>query len=501
MSGPRFLVKADQLNLFGGKTTVKAHVRRTPKKATPVKQHTRKRKPSKPRTFAQSYYPPKRKDRPTLWGANGPDDKTVKQCSWCGISDTPGAQRPSPGHESVTYLGLSERTHCPTCRISPTDPQAALDDILERLERTDLKAKPRRELEAARDRMEAAKRREAPTNEEWRAAHWLPDGEPTHPGWVTGAYWETTGTPSPEKGFLHLVRGPDDPARISRKERQAASSTSAVDWRAALKDTKEGWKARILKVLHEADAPGLTFNAIVLAMTGGNYTADMVHMTEATQALWGLVEARVLAHSATQVPLYFALVPEGIEPKGPAWNSVANWRFDHCGKRHYCGAKGPAVEACELCGTKVHRPEPQKPVALHWDAPWPLEPPEAQLTPQQEALDEDDRQRRLMAGVDPEPGAVHELGRVLWALDRAIEETDGYGRDWLRSLRTNTRDVWKINKRKGFATDNVNNAVQDVLGGLAANTLAAASGRGVHKKMTAAAAAAAILAHHMKGAS
>lgn len=100
--------------------------------------------------------------------------------------------------------------------------------------------------------------------------------------------------------FLHLVRAPEDAERTSRTSRKGKEKA----WRTDLRAPVSTWRERILEVL--ADDQPRTFNAIVLAATDREYTADVAMGSPAETALWALVADYRLAHTVSK-PIRFAI--------------------------------------------------------------------------------------------------------------------------------------------------------------------------------------------------
>lgn len=69
-----------------------------------------------------------------------------------------------------------------------------------------------------------------------------------------------------------LVRSPDDPERRSRKERQQ-SPDYATSWKRLDDASPEQWATLFVDLLKTCEP--MTFNALVLTVTGGAFTADV----------------------------------------------------------------------------------------------------------------------------------------------------------------------------------------------------------------------------------
>lgn len=121
-------------------------------------------------------------------------------------------------------------------------------------------------------------------------------------GWLTGPWWTAQARTPPFRGesfYSHLVWGPKDDSRLSRKERQEMypDQGNATAWRKAVKAaTVEDWMIRIEKLLTETPKPR-TFNQIILELTRHEYNAIVFYRSAADEALWRLVAQRRLAHT------------------------------------------------------------------------------------------------------------------------------------------------------------------------------------------------------------
>tara|TARA_R110002073_G_scaffold322027_3_gene498463 strand:- start:3298 stop:3723 length:426 start_codon:yes stop_codon:yes gene_type:complete len=113
--------------------------------------------------------------------------------------------------------------------------------------------------------------------------------------WVTGSAVSREGLAA----FVHIIRSPRDPERLSRSERKGSETTWKADLRAS---SKGAWLERI--GAHLADGVPRTFNRIVLEVSGYQYTADVAFKTAADEALWELVAAEQMEHTLA-APILF----------------------------------------------------------------------------------------------------------------------------------------------------------------------------------------------------
>lgn len=149
--------------------------------------------------------------------------------------------------------------------------------------------------------------------------------------WLHGPWWRAFGHEKPPnawKGagmlpFEFLVRGPADGERVSRKDRKGKETA----WKADLSGPVEDWKRRIVAAMK--DQPPATWNAILLRVTEGQYTAEVARGTHAEQALWDLVGDWHVAHAGLKGPIKFALLTEWIAPGRPGAWGVPEVPFDH----------------------------------------------------------------------------------------------------------------------------------------------------------------------------
>lgn len=122
-----------------------------------------------------------------------------------------------------------------------------------------------------------------------------PTEPPQDATWVTGAVVAREGVDS----FLHLVRSPSDPTRLSREERKGRECAWKNDLR---KSSKGRWLAGMQELL--SDGQPRTFNRIVLELSSYEYTADVAFDTVADDALWDLVGAQVVEHTLATPVLF-----------------------------------------------------------------------------------------------------------------------------------------------------------------------------------------------------
>lgn len=134
--------------------------------------------------------------------------------------------------------------------------------------------------------------------------------KPAKAEWRTGKWWDVHPLESPGR-YTHLIRSPEDPERISRKERQKrlGKRKAATAWKSLGKGETKGWKKLILALLKKK-RKGITFNAIVLELTDGGMTADVAFMKDPDHALWSLVEEGKVRHTVA-APILFAANKKG----------------------------------------------------------------------------------------------------------------------------------------------------------------------------------------------
>ena len=113
--------------------------------------------------------------------------------------------------------------------------------------------------------------------------------------WATGETVSRRGL----AGFLHVVRGVDDPKRLDRKDREGRETA----WKADLKASSTAtWAAKI--AAHLSDGIPRTFNRIVLELSNHEYTADVALEQAPDFALWHLVASERVEHTFT-LPVLF----------------------------------------------------------------------------------------------------------------------------------------------------------------------------------------------------
>lgn len=102
--------------------------------------------------------------------------------------------------------------------------------------------------------------------------------------------------------YAHIVRGPFDPQRSPRPGRRGGRGADA--WKAKVADPA-AWRERIVGLL--LDGTPRTFNAICVELA--DVTADVAFREAPDQALWELVEWRLLQWSARS-PVRFRVNPD-----------------------------------------------------------------------------------------------------------------------------------------------------------------------------------------------
>ena len=122
-----------------------------------------------------------------------------------------------------------------------------------------------------------------------------PTEPPQDATWATGAVVAREGLDS----FLHLVRSPSDPTRLSREGRKGRECAWKHDLR---KSSKGRWLAGMQELL--SDGQPRTFNRIVLELSSYEYAADVAFGTVADDALWELVGAEALEHTLATPVLF-----------------------------------------------------------------------------------------------------------------------------------------------------------------------------------------------------
>ena len=118
--------------------------------------------------------------------------------------------------------------------------------------------------------------------------------------WATGPL----ARPGP-LAYVHLIRSPDDPPELSREARQrlVGAQAAAIKWRSDFSpSTRSEWRCRILE--HLADGRARTFNATVVELTAGFFTADRAFAKAPDLALWDLVAAGAIEHTLVTPVLF-----------------------------------------------------------------------------------------------------------------------------------------------------------------------------------------------------
>lgn len=126
-------------------------------------------------------------------------------------------------------------------------------------------------------------------------------GRPERDGWVTGGEISREGL----AGYVHIVRAPDDPERMSRSERQKlhGKEKASQKWKADLKPSSKGaWGEKITGLL--SDGQGRTFNRICLELSELEYTADVAMGKAPDHALWDLVGEGKVEHTLVSPVLF-----------------------------------------------------------------------------------------------------------------------------------------------------------------------------------------------------
>jgi len=310
------LSKGEQLALFGApsagpKATVKGHVRKTKGgKATMVMQHQRK-------TQRAGLQP----GQPLVWSEHHPTygDIVVSRVPRKGRFLTPAGrylwaiewtergQRlvttydadMQTGHGSFTGYAPNTKGHRGKARyrddvgsMIPTEVQ----DVAHRLSggKTAL---------SVPGKMAAAKEKPARTTPPPRPPEPVPTTiEPASDGWRNGPWWGNDPTPG---GYVHIIRGPNDPERRTRKERQAAMGVEAAasEWVKVKKHPADWWAKQIGGLV--ADGQPRTFNHIMVELADS--TADIAFTTPADHGLWQLVASGRVEHTNT-APILFRAV-------------------------------------------------------------------------------------------------------------------------------------------------------------------------------------------------
>jgi hypothetical protein len=117
--------------------------------------------------------------------------------------------------------------------------------------------------------------------------------------------------------FVHLIRGPSDPAEMPRGVTSERRERWGVAPHRKLDGTRVGhWTGPLLKLIREQ--PELTFNALCVTLTG--LTADVAFGTPLDDALWALVERGLVEHTRVAPIRWRAAVAGagGEDASGPA---------------------------------------------------------------------------------------------------------------------------------------------------------------------------------------
>lgn len=131
------------------------------------------------------------------------------------------------------------------------------------------------------------------------------------------------GTTSPRlETFTHLLRGPDDPEPKSRKAKHE-DGQGFESWRSDMKGSPRDWAAAIIRELRRAPH-SLTFNALCLRLTGGQYTADVAGGQAPDVGLWTAVcrGAVLWTDEIEDRGVLFAAKPPGMD--------CHTWTARHC---------------------------------------------------------------------------------------------------------------------------------------------------------------------------
>lgn len=111
--------------------------------------------------------------------------------------------------------------------------------------------------------------------------------------------------------YVHLVRAPGDPSSTPNGERERDYTAR---W---LRDLKVQdpfpWRGRIVGALTLAGERPLSFQAICVRLI--NRDADACHETPLEEALWSLVEDRILEHTMGS-PVFFRII-DAVNGKSP----------------------------------------------------------------------------------------------------------------------------------------------------------------------------------------
>ena len=113
--------------------------------------------------------------------------------------------------------------------------------------------------------------------------------------WFTGAIPDRSGL----FAFTEMIRSPYDPERKPRGT-HGTGKDAAMRWRRDLKGHPRLWGVRL--AVHLQDGVPRTLNRIGVEMV--DFTADIISGTALGEALWALVEAGEVEHTA-QAPILF----------------------------------------------------------------------------------------------------------------------------------------------------------------------------------------------------
>ncbi len=136
------------------------------------------------------------------------------------------------------------------------------------------------------------------------------------------------GVPNREglRQYTVAIRSPFDPKEMTRKQRHARGS-GFESWRTDMKkDPPEVWAARFVKLLRR-HPHALTFNAMLLHLTGNEYTGDVGMGKPPEAGLWLAVERGLIWWRTEEPeaepfggPYWFAACPRLSENRRPRRN-------------------------------------------------------------------------------------------------------------------------------------------------------------------------------------
>lgn len=121
--------------------------------------------------------------------------------------------------------------------------------------------------------------------------------------WFTGPF-EREGA----EVFVHLIRSPDDPERMSREARKklhgpdSPRNEVSTAWKKMDDISIDGWKEKILAGLK--DGKGRTWNRLILEISDFHYTADVAFKKNPDKALWELVDDKKIELTG-EAPILF----------------------------------------------------------------------------------------------------------------------------------------------------------------------------------------------------